>query len=472
MLLSPGLVIGQSSSYPDILFISIDDLNDWVGPLGGHPQAQTPNMDRLAERGITFTNARSPAVICNPSRTAMMTGLLPSTTGLYMNQPDWRSLEQYQEIRTIPSYFRDAGYHTVGAGKLFHSSTYNTPAYYGFNDTTAWDLYYPSLERQLPDEIRPHDRPANGNPFSELFDWGTVTADDRATGDGQVIAWSADRIKESNTSPRFNAVGIYRPHLPWYLPKEYFDLYPLDKVELPPFLEEDLDDLPDYATRPLERSGIYMPAMEIHDWFIDTGLWKEGVQAYLASISFADAMLGRILDALEQSGRQQNTIIILWSDHGFHLGEKHRWRKHTLWNESTRVPLIIVAPEIALPGSSSNATVSLMDIYPTLTELAGLNTPTHIQGSSLVPILRNPSLESNRSVITTHGYSNHAVTQGRYRYIKYSDGSEELYDIETDPNEWFNRASDPQFLEIKESLILELPEYNAPDARGGDSPGN
>ena len=469
-LLNPLVVSGETSASPDILYISIDDLNDWVGPLGGHPQAQTPNMDRLAEQGIVFTNARSPAVLCNPSRTAMMTGMQPSTSGVYMNQPDWRTLELYQNIRTIPSYFRNAGYQTVGAGKLFHSSTYNAWAYFGYNDTNAWDLYYPSLERQLPDEIRPHDRPSNGSPFSKNFDWGIVAADDRAMADGQVTAWSADKIRESSAGPKFNAVGIYRPHLPWYLPKKYFDLYPLEQVELPPFLEDDLEDVPDYAKQPSPESD--MSPMGIHDWIVDADLWREGVRAYLASISFADTMLGQILDALEKSGRQDNTIIVLWSDHGFHLGEKHRWRKHTLWSESTRVPLIIVAPGVTQPGSRSNATVSLMDIYPTLTELTGLITPSHIEGKSLVPILQEPETEWDRSVITTHGYKNHAVTYGRYRYIRYSDGSDEFYDLETDPNEWFNLTENPQIADIKELLISELPQYDAPDARGGNSPGN
>tara|TARA_B100000686_G_scaffold213161_1_gene220139 strand:+ start:123 stop:1574 length:1452 start_codon:yes stop_codon:yes gene_type:complete len=471
-LLNPLQGFGQSSEHPDILFISIDDLNDWVGPLSGHPQAQTPNMDRLADQGIVFTNARSPAVLCNPSRTALMTGIHPSNSGVYMNQPDWRTLEQYRNIQTIPRYFRDAGYQTVGAGKLFHSSTYNTPAYFGFNDTNAWDFYYPSLERQIPDEIRPHDRPANGNPISQNFDWGAVAADDRAMGDGQVTAWSIDKILEPSPNPKFNAVGIYRPHLPWYLPQKYFDMYPLDQIELPPFLESDLDDLSDYAKQLEAQSIISMPPMKMHDWIIEAGLWREGVRAYLASISFADTMLGHILDALEQSGRQNNTIIILWSDHGFHLGEKHRWRKHTLWNESTRVPLIIVAPGITQPGSRSNVTVSLMDIYPTLTELSGLETPNHVEGESLVPILQNPELEWDRSVITTHGYRNHAVTQGNYRYIRYSDGSDEFYDLEIDPNEWFNLTEEPEIKDIKDLLISELPKNDAPDARGGNSPGN
>ena len=453
----------QPAAQPDILFISIDDLNDWVGPLDGHPQAKTPNMDRLAERGMVFTNAHSTSAMCNPARTALMTGLSAATTGVYVNQPDWRPMEVFQAIRTIPGYFQDAGYTTYGAGKLFHSSTFNAWAYYGYNDTTAWDAYYPSLDRQIPDEIRPHDLPANGNPHDVRVDWAPIFADDRAMGDGQVVAWSARQLLTETDGPRFDAVGIYRPHLPWYLPQKYFDLHPLDSVELPPVLENDLDDISEIAR--MQGTNFGSP-MEVHQWALEAGVWKDGVQAYLASISFADAMLGQVLDTLEQSGRAADTIIVMWSDHGFHLGEKARWRKQTLWRESTRVPLIVVAPGVTQPGSRSNVPVSLLDLYSTLTELAGLPTPDHVEGLSLLPLLEDPAATLERAgVVTTFGYRNHAVSSERYRYIVYSDGSEELYDLETDPHEWTNRAADPALAAVKAELMDWLPRHNEPDAR-------
>ena len=453
----------QPAAPPDILFISIDDLNDWVGPLDGHPQAKTPNMDRLAERGMVFTNAHSTSVLCNPARTALMTGLSAATSGVYVNQPDWRRMDIFQDIRTIPGYFQDAGYTTYGAGKLFHSSTFNAWAYYGYNDTTAWDAYYPSLDRQIPDEIRPHDLPANGNPHDTRVDWAPIFADDRAMGDGQVVAWSARQLLTETGGPRFDAVGIYRPHLPWYLPQKYFDLHPLDAVELPPVLENDLDDISEIARM---QGSTFGSPMEVHQWALEAGVWKDGVQAYLASISFADAMLGQVLDALEQSGRAAETIIVMWSDHGFHLGEKARWRKQTLWRESTRVPLIVVAPGVTRPGSRSNAPVSLLDLYSTLTELAGLPTPDHVEGLSLLPLLEDPAATLKRAgVVTTFGYRNHAVSSERYRYIVYSDGSEELYDLETDPHEWTNRAEDPALSAVKAELMDWLPRHDEPDAR-------
>ena len=462
--LVPAPVLAQQGAQPDILFIAIDDLNDWVGPLNGHPQVQTPNMDRLAERGMVFTNAHTTAPLCNPARTALMTGLSPSTSGVYLNAPDWRTLEIFQDIRTLPGHFQDAGYGTYGAGKMFHSSTFNAWAYYGYNDTTAWDAYYPSLDRQIPDEIRPHERPANGSPFSVNVDWAAIAADDRAMGDGQVVAWSVHQLLAETGNPRFDAVGIYRPHLPWYLPQKYFDLYPLEDVELPVVSEGDIDDISEIAK--LQGESAAMSPMGIHEWALEAGVWKDGVRAYLASVSFADAMLGQVLDALEQSGREDNTIIVMFSDHGWHLGEKARWRKQTLWRESTRVPVIVVAPGITRPGSRSDVPVSLMDLYPTLTELAGFSTPEHVEGVSLVPLLEDPAATLERAaVVTTFRYRNHAVSSDRYRYIVYSDGSEELYDLETDPHEWINRAADPTLSAVKAELEEWLPRHDEPDAR-------
>lgn len=465
-LLSMGCtsVEAQKSQQSDVLFISIDDLNDWVGPLGGHPQVKTPNIDRLAAQGMVFSNAYAPATTCNPSRTAIMTGMSPSSSGVYGNGTDWRKAKRLAGITTIPRYFRDHGYRSVGAGKLFHSSTFNAWAYHGYNDTTAWDAYFPSLDRQLPDEPTPHDRPANGNPLSVKFDWSAVSTTDMAMGDGQVITWSVEQLLAHDGSPRFNAVGIYRPHLPWYLPQKYFDMYPLEDIVLPTVLENDLDDVPEFVVR-LGRSSDELSPMALHDWVIEDetkNRWREGVRAYLASISFADAMLGHLLDALEQSGRADNTIIVLWSDHGWHLGEKARWRKETLWREATHVPLIVVAPGITEAGSTSSAVVSLMDLYPTLVELAGLEMPKHLEGVSLVPLLRNPAARGDHAAVSTNGFGNHAVSTERYRYIRYSDGSEELYDLDSDLDEWHNLAKDPSLDQVIQDLKALLPEHDEP----------
>ena len=331
--LSSAVSTAHAQERPDVLFIAIDDLNDWVGVLGGHPQAQTPNIDALAARGMLFTNAHSPATSCSPARTAILTGLKPATTGIYTNYVDWRTVGRLQGLPTLPRHFRQQGYRALGAGKIFHAHTYGPAGFFGYNDTEAWDAFYPSLDRQLPDEVGPPIRPANGAPFvpgtpatAEFlgFDWSRVVVDDAAMGDGQVVSWARRQLEAASDEPRFLAVGIYRPHLPWYVPQKYFDLHPLSEVALPLMMENDLDDVPEIAHHVRNLDGV-----ENHRWVLERGLWKEGVQAYLASISFADAMVGWLIEALDKdnSGRADDTIIVLWSDHGFHLGEKERWRK-------------------------------------------------------------------------------------------------------------------------------------------------
>jgi len=446
----------SAASRPNILFIAVDDLNDWVGPLGGHPQTKTPNIDRLAARGTTFVNAHSPSALCNPSRTALLTGLRPSTSGVYSNGPDWRQEAVFEGVTTLPRFFRDNGYATYGGGKIFHAHTFGPGGFAGYNDQAAWDGFYPSLERQLPEEIRPMLRPVNGNPLMEGFDWSAVVADDRAMGDGQVVAYVSGMLEAEIDGPRFLAAGIFRPHLPWYVPQHWFDLHPLDQIRLPSVIENDLADVP------VRGRFAEFGANRLHDWVLENDKWAEGVQGYLASISFADAMVGRLIDALDRSDIADNTIIVLWGDHGFHLGEKGRWRKSTLWERSTHVPLIIVAPGVSNPGDRSTRPVSLMDIYPTLAELTGLDVPDYVEGESLVPLLRDPDAKWDKPAVTTYGFNNHAVRSEQYRYIRYSDGTEELYDSIEDPNEWHNLADDAQYRRVKRELARSIPEHNAP----------
>jgi arylsulfatase A-like enzyme len=452
----------------DILFIAIDDLNDWVGHLGGHPQAQTPNIDRLAARGMAFMNAQSPSAICHAARTAILTGLRPSTSGIYGNGPDWRNQDIFRDKPTLPRFFRDHGYATHGAGKIFHAQTFTANGFAGFNDATAWDAFFPSLDRQLPDEFGPFSIPANGNNWGRSFDWAPLVAEDYALGDGQVTTWVAERILAAGDGPRFNAAGIYRPHQPWYVPESYFEQFPLDQIVLPPHIEGDLEDVPEAARRGAFNS------LENHTWVLEEeSRWREGVRAYLASVAYADAMVGRLLDALDSSGRADRTIIVLWGDHGFHLGEKERWQKYTLWGESLHVPFVIVAPDVTRPGTTSSAPVSLMDIYPTLAELAGLEAPAHVEGRSLVPLLADPSLPWDHPTLSTYGFGNHAVVSASHKYIRYTDGSEEFYDLVADPNEWTNLAGDEGLANIQQELASYLPAVEAPNlvGRRGGGPG-
>jgi arylsulfatase A-like enzyme len=458
---APGA--SELSERPDVLFIIVDDLNDWVGALGGHPQTRTPNIDELAQRGMLFTNAHTPGAACLPARTALMTGVTAFSSGIYTQTGDWRTNPQLEGLATLPRHFRDNGYLTQGAGKLFHAHTYNADAFEGQQDVTAWDAYYPSLQRQLPDEVQPPvgstDGDAAGNGLATGgFDFYPTVTEDFAMGDGQVAHWIGQQL-EAATGPRYISAGIFRPHLPWYVPQKYFDMHPLDAIELPLYLETDHDDIPDSAL--FSRiEGTNTP--ETIGWLSDAAsghlTWRQAVQGYLASVSFADAMVGEILGALDRSGRADNTIIVFVSDHGWHLGEKDRWSKMTLWEEVTRVPFIVVAPGVTTPGSRTDEAVSTHSIYATLTELAGLDTPAHVEGSSLVPLLRDPDMAWDDVAITTFGdYGNFTVRDDRHRYIVYADGQEELYDHERDPNEWRNLADEPEFAEIKADLIARIP---------------
>ena len=465
---------------PDVLLIMIDDMNDWVGVLGGNSQAITPNIDALAARGMVFTNAHAVSTACLPSRTAMLTGVSPFISGVYDQTGDWRDVEALQELPTLPQYFREAGYDTSGAGKIFHAHTYREYGFSGQQDADAWDRFYPSFERQLPDEVKPPSPPTNGNPLvveategAEItvryqhigFDWSPVIAEDDAMGDGQVVSWIERQLSSPANGPRFIAAGIYRPHLPWYVPPAYFDMHPVDSIRIPDVKEDDLDDVPSAA--PFQDSpGSQLKPTEQHDWVLKNDLWAEAIQGYLASMSFADAMVGRIVKALDGSGRADRTIVVLVSDHGFHLGEKGRWRKMTLWEESTRVPLIIVAPGVTSPGSQSAEAVSLLDIFPTIAELAGLDAPGHADGQSLIPLLADAGAMRAEPAISVWGRGNTAVRDDRYRLIRYVDGSEELYDHDVDPNEWTNLADDERYDSVRKRLAEYIPDEMAPSYTG------
>lgn len=444
---------------PNVLFISIDDLNDWVGVLGGHPQAKTPNIDRLAERGMLFTNAHAVSTSCIPSRAALLFGVSPATSGIYHQWTDWRRAEYFNDLPSLPRHFRDNGYRTAGGGKIFHAGSYSPSLMRGQQDVTAWDAYYPDLNWVMPTEITPFSRPANNNPGYIAFDWSSIVAEDFAMADGQVVNWATEELTKDSDQPEFIAVGLWRPHIPWYTPEKYFEMYPLESIELPATLENDLDDVP-----PLGHKA-EMRGLEMHEWVVEHGVWEEAVQAYLASIAYADAMVGKIIDALDASGRADETVIVLWSDHGVHLGEKGRWRKMALWEEDTHVPLIIVAPNVGTPGTRSAKPVSLLDIYPTLVDLVGLRDLPHLEGRSLLPLLEDPEAGWNHAAVSVYGFGNYAVRDERYRYIRYVDGTEELYDHQTDPHEWHNLAGDITKNDVKRQLAARIPKKQAEDFR-------
>jgi arylsulfatase A-like enzyme len=462
---------------PNILFIAIDDLNDWVGHLGGHPDAHTPHIDRLAEQGVAFTMAHVPAVSCTPSRTSILTGLSPASTGIYGNVDFyWRDLPHLRDVVTLPQLFRENGYRTVGGGKMFHALSWIDRSYgQNQNDPASWDDYFPSLDKPMPDEVwpSPADTTESGarvwEPAAQgegervppwFFDWAPLDIPDSEMSDHQVVDWAIGELEQEVADPFFLAVGIYRPHIPWFVPREYFEMYPLEEVVIP--------ELPEAPLAGLPEPGVAMGAgrRSWHRWVAENDLWEEAVQAYLASVTFADVQVGRLLDALEASPHAGNTVIVLWSDHGFHLGEKETWEKFTLWEESTRVPFIIVAPGVTPAGERSHQPVDLLDIYRTLAELAGLEVDATVEGESLVPLLREPHLETGRAVVTTiDGGGGQSVRSTRWRYIRFTDGSEILYDHEADPGEHRNLAEDPTYREVMDELAGWLASEMRPAVR-------
>ena len=444
-------------SKPNVLFISLDDLNDWVGVLGGHPQARTPNIDRLARQGVLFEQAYCAAPLCNPSRTAIMTGLRSSTTGIYGNAGSWfRDKPEFTDWVTISQYFRQHGYMAWTGGKIYHQAQGK------FSDPIAWDFQYslkmgtpaPPPEKQYLHGM--HDKFSN-TIVARLNDWAPIEESEEETDDWKTAELAAEFLQQDHDKPFFLACGIYRPHLSWYIPKKYFDMHPLENIQLPPYLDNDLDDVPQVGRN---MSG------ETFDIIKEHGQWKNAVQGYLAACSFADACLGVVLDSLETSKYRDNTIVVFWGDHGYHIGEKHHFSKSALWEESTQTTLIIKAPGVSKSNTRSKRTVSLLDLYPTLIELCGLPARTDLDGRSIAPLVRNPKMEWPYPAVITHSPFwhgvNHAVRSEEFHYIHYSDGGEELYDVAADPNGWTNVANDPKYAAVKVELKKWLPKVNAP----------
>jgi arylsulfatase A-like enzyme len=378
-----------------------------------------------------------------------MTGKHPSTSGMYSNYQDWR--KAMPEAVTLGNYFRQNGYFSAGAGKIFH---------YTQVDPKGWEDYFPSLEKPMPEYHYPRpEKTVNMPPFEGMygdFDWAPIALKDHETGDGRSVDWICRQMKRKHERPFFLACGIYRPHLPWYVPQEYFDLYPLDSIKLPKTQENDQNDLSERGLDIANRGGGY------HDHVVAAHQWKRGVQGYLASISFADAMLGRLLDTLENSEYAENTIILLWSDHGWQLGEKKHWRKFALWDNVARCPLMIKTVDGQSAGQSCARVTSLMDIYPTLVDLCDLPPKEGLDGRSLVPLLKNPTQEWNHPALTSYDFSEFAVNTEKWRYLRLIDGSEELYDLESDPEEWQNLAGNEKYALKKKELAAMIPSNPSP----------
>ena len=430
---------------PNVLMICIDDLNDWVGFLEGHPDAVTPHMDALAKRSRIFTNAHCAVPVCSPSRVSVMSGVAATTHGSYELGPKYEDLPALTDVPTIQQYFKDHGYDTLSGGKVLH---------HGFNGRLARGIDRSLGRKRSPRPKKPMNRPSG---WSGAWDWGAYPETDAEMADFQLAKKAADALQGDFDQPFFMSVGFFRPHVPLFVPPKWFDLYQADSFSLPRTPMSDLDDLPknflginNYAVAP------------IHAEVIKHDKQRSLTQAYLASISFVDHCVGIVLDALTSSRHADNTLIVLWSDHGFHLGEKQHWAKRTLWEESTRVPLLFAGPGIK-PGRACPEPASLLDIYPTLVELCRLQTNPHLEGVSLVPQLDEPTTTRDRPAITSSYSGNHSVRSRDWRLIVYDDGAEELYDHRNDPDEFHNLAGNSAHKVIRDQLARWLPKEAAPE---------
>ena len=430
---------------PNVVMISIDDLNDWTGFLGGHPDVSTPNMDSLASRARNFTNAHCAVPVCSPSRISVMSGTAPTTHGSYEIGPRYEELSALHDVPTIQRYFKDHGYYTLAGGKVLH---------HGFTGRLSG-----AIDQSLGRKKSPRPRKAMNRPssWSGAWDWGEYPEENAQMADHQLALDSVQILQSDLKKPFFLSVGFYRPHVPLFVPPCWFQKYDIESIHLPNIPRWDLDDVP----RNFLNINSYAVA-PTHAEVLEYGKQRELTQAYLASISFVDACVGLVVDALQASQYAKNTYVVLWSDHGFHLGEKNHWAKRTLWEESTRVPLLISGPEI-FPDVPCEQSVSLIDIYPTLVDLCGLSRNENLEGLSLVPQLEDPRTVREKPAIISSYFGNHAIRSRDWRLIVYENGEEELYDHRNDPDEFQNLADDLQHETIKNKLRSWLPEQVAPE---------
>jgi arylsulfatase A-like enzyme len=444
VLLSPFLILGSSfaadTAKPNVLFIAVDDLNHWVGHLGRNNQTKTPNIDRLAAMGVTFSNAQCAAPVCNPSRAALLSGKRPGTTGIYDNNNPFTQVLKPAE--SLVMQFKNAGFETLGTGKLWHGGL-------------GWPEQWTTIQEETAQKGKVDDRSIGGIAFGPIVKGG-----DEAVSDTGIADFGISELGKTHDKPFFLTLGFHKPHMPWNVPQKYYDLHPLDGIQLPPTREGDLDDVPPAGVKMAKPEGD-------HAAVLASGRWKEAVQAYLAAISYLDGQIGRVLDAYEKSPAKSNTIIVFWGDHCWHLGEKQHWRKFALWEEATRALFIWVVPGVTKPGGVCKSPVDFMSVYPTLCGLVNLPKPAWLEGHDIKPLLADPAAAWDKVAITTFGQNNHAIRTDRWRYIRYANGEEELYDHSNDEYEWTNLAAKPEQAALKAELAKHFPTTNIPASAKG-----
>ena len=443
---------GVAGERPNVLLIIVDDLNDWVGCLGGHPNAKTPHIDGLAARGTLFANAHCQAPLCGPSRASFLSGLYPSSNGVY-GQPTKQLGKDRERFvgHLLPQHFARNGYRTFGVGKITH----------GIRLEDVVDVAGPTGNSGPKPKVdssgepgRFHYRPDERRPFSGTqTDWAPFPDSDQLMPDYATAAWAVEHLDSMGEQPFFMAVGFHRPHVPFYVPQPWFDLFPLDEVTLPAIQEADLKDVPQIG-----RDLHELPKFPQLPYLRADGdrQWRLCVQAYLACTAFVDAQIGKVL-----ANVPENTMVALISDHGYHLGEKNRVAKHSLWPEATRVPMVIVPVE-GTARQVVDQPVGLIDLFPTLCELAGIPLKPGLEGLSLRPLLENPGAPWSRSTIrTTYARGNHSLRSREHHFIHYENGAEEYYDLRSDPHAW-NNLSGTLSQAAREAFLQDLPSQEVP----------
>jgi choline-sulfatase len=421
----------------NVLFLVADDLNSWLlGDTNRYAgKVVAPNLRRLADSGVLFTRAYTAAPVCSPSRTAMLSGVRPWQSGLYDNGVDIDASVALKTATPMPTLFKETGYYVASYGKIGH----------------GWDF------RQSCDDYKPHKRDPNppGAPFLPFTrgeqDWGPTHLPEEKMNDTSYADAAIAQLQRKHDRPFFVACGLFHPHMPWYVPQKYFDLFPLDEVTTPEILPNDLDDVPPLGVKITAGKSKFVQQV------LANGLHKQAVQAYLATTAYADAQLGRVLDALEQSPYRDNTIVVMLSDHGFHLGEKNHWQKSTLWEEATHCLLMFRVPGRTPAGGRCERFVSLQDVYPTLAELCGLKPPRPLEGRSLAPLLQQPDADWRSTAITAFSDRFISIRTEQFRYIRYRDDQEELYACSKDPHEWHNQAANPAYAAVLAELRAAVP---------------
>lgn len=449
---------------PNVLFIAVDDMNNDLGCYGD-PLVKSPNIDRLAARGVRFDRAYCQFPLCSPSRSSLLTGLRPSTTRVFNLQYHFRT--GLPGVVTLPQLFKNNGYYAARVGKIYHYGNPGDIGTSGLDDPPSWnEVVNPAgvdkttLEPQI---VNYTPKRGLGSSLSVLAD--TEGKDEDHT-DGKVATEAIRLLESHQDQPFFLAVGFYKPHTPYIAPRRYFDLYPMGSITLPKIGARPGGDVPAPAlssTSPWPYFGV------------DTEQARESKRAYYATISFVDAQVGRVLDALDRLNLRDRTIVVFWSDHGYHLGEHGLWMKQSCFEESARVPLLIAAPGMAA-GKTSPRTVELLDLYPTLADLAGLTPPRGLEGASLRPLLKSPDAAWDRpafSQVQRGAFPGYSVRTERWRYTEWDDGEKgvELYDHESDPRESTNLAHDPRYARQAAAMKV-LVQRNWPvRVTGGTAPG-